>query len=85
MLRKRVVKGGKKENTKKMKNRKKKLLMKNVHKLSKMLGGPNVSYDIFGENCQKKTQITRENMKALDRKMLTSRYHLKPLEYYVTA
>ena len=55
--------------------------MKNVHKLSKMLGGPNVSYDMFGKNCQREIQITRENMKVLDRKMLTPRYHLKPLEY----
>jgi hypothetical protein len=70
----------KNENTKKMKNKKKKSLMKNVHKLSKMLGGPNVSYDMLGKNCQE-TQITRENMKVLDRKMLTPRYHLKPLEY----
>jgi hypothetical protein len=70
----------KKENTKKMKNRKTKSLMKNVHKLSKMLGGPNVSYDMFGKICQKETQITRENMKVLDRKMLTPRYHLKPLK-----
>ena len=46
-----------------------------------MLGEPNVSYDMFGKNCQKETQITRENMKVLDRKMLTVRYHLKPLEY----
>ena len=74
----------KNENIKKMKIKKKKSLMKNVHKLSKMLGGPNVSYDMFGKNCQKETQITRENMKALDRKMITPRYHLKPLEY-VTA
>ena len=49
--------------------------------MSKMPGGPNVSYDMFGKNCQKETQITRENMKVLDRKMLTPRYHLKPLEY----
>jgi hypothetical protein len=49
--------------------------------MSKMLGEPNVSYDMFGKNCQKETQITRENMKVLDRKMLTPRYHLKPLEY----
>ena len=49
MLRKSVVKGGKKENTTKMKIRKKKSLMKNVHKLSKMLGEPNVSYDMFGK------------------------------------
>ena len=76
----------KKENTKKMKNRKKKSLMKNVHRISKMLGGPNVSYDMFGQNSQKETQITRENKKVLDRKMLTPRYHLKLLEYiYVTA
>jgi hypothetical protein len=34
MLRERVVKGGKKKILKKMKNRKKKSLMKNVHKLS---------------------------------------------------
>ena len=40
--------------------------MKNLHKLSKMLGGPNVSYDMFGKNCQE-TQITIENMKVLDR------------------
>jgi hypothetical protein len=39
------------ENTKIVKNRKKKSLIKNVHKLFKMLGGPNVS------------QITRKNMK----------------------
>ena len=55
--------------------------MKNVHKLSKMLGGPNVSYDMFGKNCQKETQISRENLKVFDRKMLFPRYHLKPLEY----
>ena len=76
----------KKENTKKVKNRKKKSLMKNVHRISKMLEGPNVSYDMFGQNSQKEIQITRENMKVLDRKMLTPRYHFKPLEYiYVTA
>ena len=46
-----------------------------------MLGGTNVSYDIVGKNCQKETQITRENMKVLERKMRTPRYHLKPLEY----
>ena len=69
-----------KENTKKMKNRKKNSLMKNVHKLSKMQGGPSVSYDMIGKNCQE-TQITRENMKVLDRKMLTPWYHLKPLKY----
>jgi hypothetical protein len=57
----------KKENTKKMKNRKTKSLMKNVHKLSKMLGGPNVSYDMFGKMCKKETQITRVNMKILER------------------
>jgi hypothetical protein len=44
MLRKSIVKEGKKNTKKKYeKNRKKKSLMKNVHKLSKMLGGPNVS------------------------------------------
>ena len=66
----------KNENTKKMKNKKKKSLMKNVHKLSKMLGGPNMSYDMLEKNCQE-THITRENM-------LAPQYHLKPLEY-VTA
>ena len=62
-----------------MKNRKTKSLMKNVHKLSKIMGGPNVSYDMLGKNCQE-TQITRENMKVLDSKMLTPLYHLKPLK-----
>jgi hypothetical protein len=66
MLRKSVAKEGKKKILKKMKNRKKKSLMKNVHRISKMLGGPNVSYDMFGQNSQKETQITRENKKVLD-------------------
>jgi hypothetical protein len=35
----------------------------------------------FGKNCQKETQISRENLKVFDRKMLIPRYHLKPLEY----
>ena len=55
MLRKSVVKEGG------VKNRKKKSLMKNVHKLSKMLGGLNVSYDMFGKNSDGDTDYERKH------------------------
>ena len=64
-----------------MKNRKKKSLMKNVHKLSKMLGEPNVSnMTCLGKLSEGDTDYKRK-YESLDRKMLTLRYHLNPLEY----
>jgi hypothetical protein len=55
--------------------------MKNVHKLSKMLGEPNVSnMTCLGKLSEGDTDYKRK-YESLDRKMLTLRYHLNPLEY----
>ena len=57
--------------------------MKNVDKLSRMLGGPRISYDTYGKNCQKNLDANKKRKYESSRrgKMLTPRYHLKPQEY----
>ena len=68
-----------------MKNRKKNSLMKNVHKLSKMLGGPNVSYDIFGKKLSKGDTDYKRTYESFRQKNANSAVPFKTLGIYVTA